>query len=329
MMKMEVRRGIEKYVLQIEPITQICGTNYVLKNYLSNSIYKHFSSSKYSSFEEEMIENVNINGECIGKEYFDVIQINTREELIDNITMSKNSLMQEYTCEILKEYDCQKDIELLKDDLDRILISLNKEFKINGVEIDFEMNDIFKLVSKSTIVVSNGKCPEEMPNGDLVNIFLDIFTGLQRIKPTKKLVIFNNIDMLINLDEYMQIVSKAKCETQKSDTWFMFFVGKDNYLFLDEEFFEGINVINSEIFSMPEYDKILDFFISEYPRNIDKKHAEEIVQVLPQIVNKIGDANFNINLVAIVALKIINESLGIKIINEEKEHRLEKEYLNI
>lgn len=329
MMKMGIRRGIEEYFLQIEPITQICGTNYVLKNYLRNSIYKHFSSSKYLSFEEEMIENVTINGECIGKEYFDVIQINTREELIDNITMSKNSLMQEYTCEILKEYDCQKDIELLKDDLDRILISLNKEFKINGVEIDFEMNDIFKLVSKSTIVVSNGKCPEEMPNGDLVNIFLDIFTGLQRVKPTKKLVIFNNIDMLINLDEYMQIVSKAKCETQKSDTWFMFFVGKDNYLFLDEEFFEGINVINSEIFSMPEYDKILDFFISEYPRNIDKKHAEDIVQVLPQIVNKIGDANFNINLVAIVALKIINESLGIKIINEEKEHRLEKEYLNI
>ena len=79
---------------------------------------------------------------------------------------------------------------------------------------------------------------------------------------------------------------------------------------------------------MPEYDRVLDYFVSNYPRNIDKNYAKEIVQILPQIIHKIGDETYNIDLLAIVALKIINDSLGIKTLHERKNSILEKEYLN-
>lgn len=101
MMKIEIRRGIEEYVLQMEPVTQICGTNFFLKKYICDSLYKYFSSSKYLSFETDMIDNITMHGKDIGKDYFDVIQINGREDLIEKISMSKNSIMQEYVDEIL------------------------------------------------------------------------------------------------------------------------------------------------------------------------------------------------------------------------------------
>ena len=328
-MKMEIKKELEEYILQIEPITQICGTNYYIKSYIRESVIKHFSNHKYLLFEEKMINNVTMCGKNIGREYFDVIQINDRYDLIENIKMSKNSIMQEYTEEILHSYDNQKEIEILKDELDRVSFLLNQELKINGIEIDFEMNDIFKIVSKSNVLSDDGKSPEEMSNIELTIVFLNILSKLQKIKPAKRLVIFNNIDMMVSSDDYISIAKEAIFETKSSDTWFMFFVGMENYLFLDEEYFKGINVVNSEIFSMPEYDKMLEFFISEYPRNIDINFAKDIITLLPLIVHKIGDKNCNIDIVSMVALQILNASLGIKTINnKEKNNELEKEYLN-
>ena len=66
-MKVTVQENEKTYELNFSDITQLCGINFVLKNYVIESLCKHFSHEKYLEYEEKMVENVKINGEILGR----------------------------------------------------------------------------------------------------------------------------------------------------------------------------------------------------------------------------------------------------------------------
>lgn len=62
-MKACIINGNTEYIINLEPITQLCGISFNKKNFIINSLYKYYSGSKYEYYEINMQENIKINGE--------------------------------------------------------------------------------------------------------------------------------------------------------------------------------------------------------------------------------------------------------------------------
>ena len=79
--------------ISLEPITQVCGTNIKRKNAIINNIVKYFSGSKYAEYDEMQAYDIRIDDKVVGRKYFNVYRIKSKEDLVCGIEISKTSLM--------------------------------------------------------------------------------------------------------------------------------------------------------------------------------------------------------------------------------------------
>ena len=84
--------------ISLEPITQVCGTNIKRKNAIINNIVKYFSGSKYAEYDEMQAYDIRIDDKVVGRKYFNVYRIKSKEDLVCGIEISKTSLMRMLMC---------------------------------------------------------------------------------------------------------------------------------------------------------------------------------------------------------------------------------------
>ena len=118
-MKIGITDKNKEYIINLEPVTQLCGICFEKKNFIIKSLCKYFSSGKYEQYEDNMHENIKINGEKTGRKYFSAFHISSREQLIQSIKISKSSLMMQYLSGIYSEIPYQWIIDQIQDDLDK------------------------------------------------------------------------------------------------------------------------------------------------------------------------------------------------------------------
>lgn len=78
-MNLEIRKSSMEYTVPLQLVTQICGINFEMKEYLRKSIGYHFSSHKYMDYEQDMIGNIRMNGEEVGRKYLECTIDESRE----------------------------------------------------------------------------------------------------------------------------------------------------------------------------------------------------------------------------------------------------------
>ena len=59
-----------EFEIDILPFVQLCGMNCKKKEFIINSIEKHFSSGKYKDYEKEYQECFLVDGQILGRNYF-------------------------------------------------------------------------------------------------------------------------------------------------------------------------------------------------------------------------------------------------------------------
>ena len=79
--------------ISLEPITQVCGTNIKRKNAIINNIAKYFLGSKYAEYDEMQAYDIRVDDKVVGRKYFNVYRIKSKEDLVCGIEISKTSLM--------------------------------------------------------------------------------------------------------------------------------------------------------------------------------------------------------------------------------------------
>ena len=60
----------DRLELNIECITQLCGINVQMKNYIIQNIVKYFSNTKYAEYEDKDDCVIKIDNEVVGRKYF-------------------------------------------------------------------------------------------------------------------------------------------------------------------------------------------------------------------------------------------------------------------
>ena len=149
---------------------------------------------------------------------------------------------------------------------------------------------------------------------------------IQKKNPRKMMIIFENIDHLIGYEEFQEITEYIFLMCRKYDMWFIFSMSTEKYVCLEDEYFEGINIVNDEIFALSKPEYLYAFIDREYPCNMEYSN-EEIMRILKSVIHKIGDPSAEIEQKGDVLLKMINRTLCIDTKVRSTLNNPEKSYL--
>lgn len=320
----------EVYKIILDRYTQMCGLDFIKKDYILDSIIKYFSNSKYQEYEENMMNNIFLdNGEQLGRNYFNVIYINNRNDMLNLIKFSKSSIFQEYINNELMSYDYQIYIENIRDLLEKIYIDINNNLvsKLGNIKIDFQNEELLSIVHKSVINTINDKPIEECSNIELLNLIINNVKLLQEQTPNRILLIVKDIDHLISKKEYDMVYDDIIELVNKTNTYFLATISINNFAIMDINCIDAINVINDVIFQIDNFEKYKDFIINNYPINIDISD-NELLKLTNMILQHIGSSNIRNDLRANIILKLLDASLAVDFDSKTQINNIEISFLN-
>lgn len=318
----------ETYEINLQQITQVLGINIKKKQFIFTSLHKFFSGEKYSSYEAYMQDNIRLEGQKVGRKYFLSYSIQTREDLIKEIRLSKTSMMMQYLLTSYTGFDCRVEQEAITEHLEKLYLYINKEIKnfTDNIEIGYDVKKMLEIISDSTIYSTDGMEIEQLTNYQLLETYLDLLLQLQMKEPKKVMIILENMDHLLDYLEYEQIYLKMREITEKFDCWFLISTSLHGYVIVDTENIEGIQIVNDDLFCLPSYEHIYAFLKKEYPVEYEWNEAE-VIRGLKEIMQYIGKKDWSIYLKGNVFLKLINQSLGMNLEIQSIVNSLEMAFL--
>jgi len=291
-------------------VNQWCGHNIVLKNKLIRHITKYFSNSKYLTDEDEI--RVFIEGEEVGRKYFNTIWIRNREDLISIIRNSKTGLLMKIVKERLNEFQYQDALERIDNELMRIFDELeNRLFcNISNIMLNYERADLFDIIQSSEALSEKGKPLETMEEKELINTFLGLLEEYQSCIPEKVLIVFENIDHIMTVQDYKEVLEKCRKLSTTSESYFICSSSINRYVKINNELCEGITVFNDLIYTVPDYEHLLDYIRENYPY-VTTLSDEQICEMLEDIIHGVGKSDDIVQLESEVIRKIINKTMAI------------------
>ncbi len=300
----------ENYEIELQPITQLVGIDFKKKSYIVNSLVKYFSASKYMEYESEMVDNILLDMQQVGRKYFDVIHIRCRDDMLNYLKLTKTSMLLKCIQNMLNNYDMQIELDVIESALAKIYEQLNLGIhdNISNISLSYDTEKIFDIVQQSKVKSDEGIELELLDSLILLKNLMGLIEELQEQNPQKQMVLIENIDHMLGYSEYKFFYEIAQELTQKRDVWFVFTTSLDGFVIIEEENVCGINVINDIIYNIPPIERIVEFIRQQYPYYIDKED-QELMEWVRFVIQKIGTSIIVSDMRSNVVLKMINKSL--------------------
>ena len=259
----------DRLELNIECITQLCGINVQMKNYIIQNIVKYFSNTKYAEYEDKDDCVIKIDNEVVGRKYYTTYYIANINDLISNIQISKNSIMKKYVDYVNSKYDNQLIYEDIVAGYEKIFAKINSNMKESGIGLmldfmDEKITDVAQLAIARTPELGY---IEKMSNYDLYMEYIKIMRAYYKDNPDKILLVLENIDHYLNIEQYFSLMRQLEIMTLELDINIIVTTSIRRYVYINEKNITGINVINDEAFSMPMIEELQKFFEDNYPCN--------------------------------------------------------------
>lgn len=308
-MKVKVTEFEKVYSFEMAPVTQLCGQNLQRKNYICESIRKYFSTYKYSEIKNKWRDNVLIDDQCVGRKYFSIISVRQTSDIMQMIKWSKQSLMMEYVKNLMQKFDWQMHLKSIAEEVEEMFQIVNEDItRLGDIELTYSMSEVWDMIQKSDVSATDETDLYDKSNYELVMILLNLIDKVLEYEPKKTIVMLENIDHMVDLQEYIEVLKKTKMIARKYDIYFIFSTSLDGYAYCDEELCSGISVFGNVDFQMPEFENICEFIRENYP--CTKEISNERIQIgLSRIIQKIGQENYLYSIEENVICKLINQSM--------------------
>ena len=103
--------------------------------------------------------------------------------------------------------------EIKIQNLDNLLDRLNKN--IGDICVDYEMQNLLFIVSKSEVLTNDGAEIEKLSNYNLIKTLLQLIKENNRFNVEKIVILFHNIDHLLTSNEYEKIINAKNDEIEE------------------------------------------------------------------------------------------------------------------
>lgn len=316
-MKIQVSDYEKKYKFELKPITQICGQNIITKNYIIESIRRYFGSYKYSETKNRWRDNIEVDGEIVGRKYYEILSISGKADLLDHIKMTKQSLMTEYLTEIVNDYESQQFMEVIGCQIEKVFMELNNKLNLIGnIELTYSTSEIWDMIQKSSITSLEEDNIEDLNGYEMFCIFFNILENVMKHNPKRLWIILENIDHMVSPEEYERLFLRMHEISQKNEIYFIISISLDNYAIVNNSTLDGVVIINNEILQLDELNNIKQFIEYNYPYNKEFDN-KKIMDILRNIIQKVGKKSYLTSVEENVVCKIFNDTL---LENEKLNH---------
>lgn len=311
-MKLKIDNDIKHIEIEYCPVMQFCGSNIIEKNRIIEIIRKYFSCSKYMEYEGMLECKISLDNDEIGRKTFELYYVAEAEDLINSIKLNKTSMVAKLVKNYIAEFECQEFMQKIDDELMQICNLINNEIsQLGDIQLRYEMSELWDMVQKSSIVPYNyNEYLENKSGNELVNIYLNSLEKSLEIFPERTLVIFRDLDHLVKKSEYCDLVYRMKNISDNYDVHFIISSSIDGYCWLKNRLETGVTVFNDVIYGIPDMYHIKEFIENNYPYN-RKLEYDELIEMLQNVIHKIGGKGKLVSISDLVILKLINESLAI------------------
>lgn len=302
-MNMMLRIKQREYNLSFEQVSQWCGKNVLEKQKIVGCLTEYFGSAKVLQEENDVF----IEGQQVGRKYFQVFCIKDRESLLEAIKIGKNTLLSQYIKRLLNEFGIQEDMNKIDQVLWSVFEQINVYMhKLGNIELQYSTQQIWDIVQKTELTGCVDTL-DNLSNYELLTVFINLVNELQQFEPGKQLVMFPNLDHMITSYEYQNIYDLCSRIVRQYDLWFIFLTSLDDYAIVTRENIESICVFNTCFFQFVSYEKIEKYIKSSYP--IEKKWTDEkILCYIRNILHEIGN-DAHRELESELLLKMLNDTL--------------------
>lgn len=329
-MNLEIRKSSMEYTVPLQLVTQICGINFEMKEYLRKSIGYHFSSHKYMDYEQDMIGNIRMNGEEVGRKYLECTMIESREDLIKQVALSKTSLGMQVLQEVLKSFDQQQIQSQVQRLIEKMYVSLNQELQLsNGIQFVFEDSKLGDMMQSSMLTDAEGRSLAEMDNEKLLQILLDFLFQTESRDGGKRIIWINDIDHLLPYDKYCALIKNIMQRGRQYPIYFIFTMSIEGYVYLKKETVNGIVVVNDLNFDLGDYEHIHAYILDHYPCMCEIDD-ESLYVYLQESVQRLANRH-HVSLRGEIIRRILNASVFLESEKTKEEcdkiNQLELEFL--
>ena len=212
--------------------------------------------------------------------------------------------------------------------VENIFQNINESFLENGskVKLSFEENNIFNLIQNAKVESYDGQDIHLLNNLELLTEFLQLIEKNLLYQPGKILLIFKNIDHLLEWQEYQLFVDKVEKISNGFDISIICTLSIEGYVDIRKQFFEGIHIINDVVYQMPELERVKEFVQDHYPsgRIVSEKDVQNFCK---KIMHKIGCDRYKLITRENVYLKLLNDSLVLRQKESENLDKMELDFI--
>ena len=317
-MNIEVSEYEKISAFELEPITQLCGQNIATKTYVLDSLRRYFSTYKYQEIENKWRDNVKVDGELVGRKYFEIVSVKNQSDIISHIKLTKQSLMMEYIKAQMQDFDFQTYLAIIEQQLDAMYDIVNESLSQMGtVEINYDISDAMDIVQSADITTKDQLPLDNMDGDESIRLFLNLIDKVQSINPRKSIIILENIDHIVSMDEYKKVVERLQEISRVYDIYFILTTSLDGYVCYTPQLATGISIFNDIIYQLPDHEHLINFVSERYPSHKEME-GESFAKIIERIIHRIGRKGYLVTVEENVVAKILNRTLMIsdKWINE-------------
>ncbi|MCQ2499624.1 MAG: type II CRISPR-associated endonuclease Cas1 [Lachnospiraceae bacterium] len=334
-------KKLENLIEQIQPgdstnreahaakVTQLCGQNIRRKQFVINSLIKYFSNEKYMESEEQYRDNVYIDNEQVGRNYFKVIRILNIEDILKLINVGKATLLSQYIKDRLAAFDCENHLVHIENIPIEIFNIINNEMvkSIGDIAIDFSTSDLWEIVQKSKAYSRDGEAIELKSPFELLRIMINLIIKNTQNSAERIIIDIENMDHWLDIGEYKSFMNEMITYSDIYNIYIIVSTSLDGYVLVRDDVIEGITVFNSIDFTFPNVERLSTFINENYPyfRIFEN---DELLKYITPMVQRIGKEGYIIESVEMAICKIINDTLVEPEIRKDKENRAVTAFLN-
>ena len=331
-------KGLKIFEFDDDSAIQIIGNNNYLIKTILDVYCKIFSGYRFSDLDIEAMNGyypeVRENGKILKKNDIIVIRLSETEDILDELTTKKGSILMEYLLSLNIELSINEVIEKVDKSLIELSICIDNLIKeklaTTDIFVKTEINEInLDKIIKSFIDTNFVNVVEEriplwlLEDSQVVDLFINIIKLiLEEGKKTR--VIIDRLDSKMEIREYEKLVRILFDLTEKYSNFGIWIIpSSEKGVFVDYRIFNNTYIINEDIIKLGDFDITYESICRNYPdNNIPEKQEvlSSLLQLLPYHTREKEYLPTKETIIMLIFLKLLGEeSIGeIKKINLSK-----------
>ncbi len=331
-------KGVKIFEFNDDKVIQIVGSNNYLIRVITEIYHKVFTGYRFSDIDIEAMNGyypeIRENGKVLKKNDILVIKTSDIEDILDQLTIKRNSVLTQYILSLNNNLLISKSLENIDQSLTELSILIDEFMKEKiateelHIKTDVVNINLDKIIKTFIDINFLNQYEERTPlwlldDYQAIDLFLNIIKIiLEDGKKTK--IIIDKIDSKIDINNYKMLIKELFNLTEEYSNLGLWIIpGSKEGVLVDYKVFNNTYIINEEVTVLRDFELTYESICRNYPSNDVPTRKEVLVSLMKLLPFHKEEKEYLFTKEAII-ISIFLKLLGAEDKIKVKEHELSR-----